>query len=896
MHKINHIVFWGIWLLAMLSFNHGSAQSDNTNVLAKDGIIQLTNLDSKEIALDGQWHFYPQKLLSPSYFNKQHPEPYLYTLPQIWNSHTKPDGSKFQTKSFGTYRLKVSTDKKYEILALRIGRVETAYAIWIGNKKIFENGKVGTNFDESVPKWKGTVISFVPPAQEFYITLQVSNFHHKKGGLANSIYIAENEIARHSFFATIWRDLVLIGVLLIMAMYHFGLFFLRTKDKTTLYFGFVALFTGINILSTGQMLINHLFNDFPFEAIVKMNHVTNYLRIVPLLMFLGESFKDEIKPKFVTANIWWGAFWTIFILVTPARIFSEVLYAFFLQAGIIIIFATYWLVVAVRNKRDGALQSFIGILFIFITAANDMMHDAGIIRTGYLVPYGVFAFVFFQAYMLSLRSALSYRAVEDLSSRMMTLNNIKNKFLETTSYELSLSLKILVDSFSAKKGFTFLKQNGQWKLIAKVDKDTQKDYENVLLSSVSENEVPRSIIQHVIDSEKRLFFNFDNKDERFFNDPYIKQSNISSLVCMPLADKQDVRAVICLENDDAKHPLDESNLEILEIMSSQLLTTLENAVMYRELEIFNQTLEQQVEDRTQQIKQQNEEIATQRDEIESKSKVLEKAYDEITKKNQDITDSINYSKRIQLAILPRIDYIKTLVTDSFVMFKPRDVLSGDFYWFTDVDIEKDGIISKYMFAAAVDCTGHGVPGALMSIIGNNLLNYATKELHLTKPNEILDVMQDEIKDRLNQQAADSESKDGMDLSLIAYEFNTRTLCFSGARNPLVTVLDGKAQLHKATPMSIGGTAHARKAGKKFEAEHIEMKPGAMAYLFTDGYLDQFGGNHGRKFMKKKFLALTENIAHLPMDEQRQILDETITNWQGTDYPQVDDILVLGFRF
>lgn len=265
-------------------------------------------------------------------------------------------------------------------------------------------------------------------------------------------------------------------------------------------------------------------------------------------------------------------------------------------------------------------------------------------------------------------------------------------------------------------------------------------------------------------------------------------------------------------------------------------------------------------------------------EIEVKSNLLEE-------KNKEVFDSIKYAKRLQEAILPNNEFIKKLFPESFVFYKPKDIVSGDFYWF-----EHWG--NKKMFAA-VDCTGHGVPGAFMSIVGYNLLNQAINEHGLTKPHLILNELNKGITKTLKQTFEDSAVKDGMDIALCSYDEKTNVLEYAGAFNSLWLMRDNAIVEIKADKQPVG--LFLGEELKSFTNQEIPVQKGDIFYVFTDGYADQFGGPKGKKFKYKKLQNILLSNSTKSMPEQKSILEESITDWQG-DLEQIDDILVIGIRF
>lgn len=269
---------------------------------------------------------------------------------------------------------------------------------------------------------------------------------------------------------------------------------------------------------------------------------------------------------------------------------------------------------------------------------------------------------------------------------------------------------------------------------------------------------------------------------------------------------------------------------------------------------------------------------------EEAKRKIEESNQIITQKNKDILDSINYAKRIQTAILAPRDEVFATFTDAFILYKPKDIVSGDFYYFSKVN--NHGII------AAADCTGHGVPGALMSMIGNDLLNHITREKKITTPSEILDNLHKGITNVLKQDGRHGETRDGMDIALLSFDQNDKTkIQYAGAYRSLCIVRNGELIDYKANKFPIGNASMER---TNFTNNEIEVMPGDMCYVFTDGYADQFGGDQGKKFMVKKFHKLLVEYAKLDVADQERFLDSAIEAWRG-DHEQVDDILVIGVR-
>jgi len=281
--------------------------------------------------------------------------------------------------------------------------------------------------------------------------------------------------------------------------------------------------------------------------------------------------------------------------------------------------------------------------------------------------------------------------------------------------------------------------------------------------------------------------------------------------------------------------------------------------MKDELAETERILEQKVKERTEEVVKQKAEI--------------EELY-------TDVTASIRYAKRLQDSILPPEKQIKKYFPSSFVLFKPKDIVSGDFYW---IGKQKN----EFMFAA-VDCTGHGVPGAFMSLVGANGLNSAFKEHKLSKPGLILDDLNRYANEALNKSADDS-IRDGMDITLCSINSKEMKLRFAGANNPVYLIRDGELEIYKTNKFAIGSFSQEEHNYENFE---IDLIKGDKVYAFSDGYPDQFGGERGKKFMYKKFKELLVETVNESMENQKRKLEERLVEWMG-NYEQVDDIVIFG---
>lgn len=319
------------------------------------------------------------------------------------------------------------------------------------------------------------------------------------------------------------------------------------------------------------------------------------------------------------------------------------------------------------------------------------------------------------------------------------------------------------------------------------------------------------------------------------------------------------------------------------------------ALVYFIVVFYTRKLKQIIRERTREVVEQKEEIEKQKEEVEVQRKLLEV-------KNKDITSSINYARRLQEAILPHKDQIDKYLDEYFILYKPKDIVSGDFYWMEHVN----GIPGRDLtLFATVDCTGHGVPGAFVSVVGNGGLNRAVNEFGLDEPAAILEKLNEIVVNTLSK--SDDELRDGMDISLCRFDFKKMEMQFAGANNSVYILrkdiakaelnLNGTSKIHKNDLLEI--KANKQPVGfyefhKTFDNHSVKLEKGDVIYLFSDGYTDQFGGPQGKKYNVTRFRNFLLSIYDRPMSEQKKLIEEEFESWKGNE-EQIDDVIVAAIR-
>jgi serine phosphatase RsbU (regulator of sigma subunit) len=271
--------------------------------------------------------------------------------------------------------------------------------------------------------------------------------------------------------------------------------------------------------------------------------------------------------------------------------------------------------------------------------------------------------------------------------------------------------------------------------------------------------------------------------------------------------------------------------------------------------------------------------------VKNENNIFEKRLTEINESYKEkkvyILESLKYASRIQKAIIGGKDDVLKRFKDGFIIFKPKDIVSGDFYWFAEIGDEK--------LVVAADCTGHGVPAAFMTIMGNNFLNEIIYGDGVLSPDKILSNLDQKIIQKLSEVEGEKVN-DGMDISILKINDSLKSIEYASAMNSMIRISENELLTIKGARLPVGSNQYGK--NKEYFKTKIDYKKGDRFYLFTDGYPDQFGGEKGKKFLKKKMRELLHQVSHLPMLDQRIQLEETLNGWQKTE-DQTDDILVIG---
>jgi serine phosphatase RsbU (regulator of sigma subunit)/Tfp pilus assembly protein PilF len=353
----------------------------------------------------------------------------------------------------------------------------------------------------------------------------------------------------------------------------------------------------------------------------------------------------------------------------------------------------------------------------------------------------------------------------------------------------------------------------------------------------------------------------------------------------------DLRTEFEVAKAHAEVKLSEQKRFILRIVTFGLAVILLLAVGLIVLYYYNlkrsKMLTAELDERRILLEKQSKELLKQNDKIIKANEELKQLYEIANNQKEEIISSINYAQRIQTAVLPPETYITELINENFIFYKPKEIVSGDFYWIKQ--------INQYIILTAADCTGHGVPGAFMSMLGISYLNEVVQRMEFPQANQILNELRKEIKHSLRQTGKKEESRDGIDMALCVIDTKNSVMQYSGANSPLYIISNTNGEPVfkeiKADMMPVG--VHFS-GDKSFNNHEIQLEIGDTFYIFTDGFIDQIGGRANTRFSSKKFKKLLLQIHSQPLFEQKEILEQILKDWMR-EQPQRDDILVIGAR-
>ncbi len=848
-------------------------------------VVSEQNLARQNISVNKHWAFYKYQLYTPEDFISginTKPEP--VNLPHLWNKTEKSELSSGQ--GYGTYRIVISGLQKGKMYALNINRIQSSYHLFVDGKLINTVGVPGVEKKHSKPGWSAEDIYFSPSKSNCEIIIQVTNFYHKKGGIENDIILgtAENIYKRANKLSAL--TIFLIGILMIMAAYHLGMYFFKRNVKANLYFALAMISTGLFSLTVSEIHLIRFIPELNWQILVKTNYISNYLRLIFFIIFIYYAFQKHLNKRYVTILVIAGLINIAFILVAPAGIFTHTLIVFLIITSISLLYVFYAQINAIFKKQPGALISFLGILALLIAAFNDILKELQFINTITLSTFGLFIFIIFNSYSIAINNAHSYRTIKAITEILILQGKVKNTLFSGESYYLKAPLKAVAESVDTDRALIFIFRNNNWIAGNEYLKEdnTLKEL-NINVFSTKENVFFSARIVKMAISSKEPVFIVANDAEKAKDHEYLEGSKIVSMLAYPLIKDNLTQSLLYFENYRFDPKFKDRTLSIIKSVASHLSVFMNNFTAYNQLSLKNQELEDKIAEATAQIENKSNELKKLRTEIETQNISIEETSKKLEIQNQSINDGIRYAIKIQTAFLTSEKQFKEMFPNSFIFNKPAGALSGDFYKFERFNEHECIII-------VADSSGKDISGALMSIIGIETLNQIILNQEVKSPKIILNNLQEIFSNRILK----DDDTVGFDLSVIYYNSINKELVFSGAQHSFFFIKNNDIIEFKGTPVSIGHSdIYKGNEGKRFFSnKRISVKNGDVFYMFTDGFAKQVNGETQRKYQKNNFKELLISIRNEDFNRQHQILESELMKWKGNEM-QTDDILITGIK-
>ena len=839
--------------------------------LAKEGVLDLRKWDFEKqgiIKLNGEWDFYWEKLYSPIDIPDENEKQKYIIVPNIWSNNKNKESVKFKSYGFATYRLKILLPSEQKNLKINIKELRSAFKVWINGDFCYQTGNVAISKEDH----RAGLFSFmkfyisqdnIPFNDTLDIIIQISNYTvPNASGIDFPLTIGTKyEIIRKQNL-NYFLGFIAIGIFLIIGFYQLAIFFFRTNERSVLYFSLMSFSILLRTLYNHEFLENFLTN---FDFAWFLDNLS-----VPLFtLFMSLYFYSLYKKEFGKIPLYLFSAYSLFLIVISffsVEVIDSFLYVYMLNVVLSISYILFIVMPKTYKKNYyGNGWAFFGILFVFLTAISDILNILGVINISYTSTYGFILFTFFQAINIAKRYAYYIRTNEKLNKELKYKNENLEKIVDQRTKTINIQKVDLVQRNEELLHITdeIRAQNEEMKSITE-ELEQQSVLLQIQTEELKDTNFDLEKLSIVATHADNIVLIFDeNLELEWANKAFYEKYNVDTSIYL--------KEYKFIENSSYEKILDVLN-EILDTKKSISYDFCVND----ETQLWLQTSVTPIFKGDKLVKI----IA-----IETDISEMKKIQKEISEKKYVIEESIHYARRIQNAILPKFDDYKELF-EIFVIYLPKDIVSGDYYW-TSFSPNSQ----KELFIAVADCTGHGVPGAFMSLIGTTLLNEIINQKLILSPEKILDELSKGVKSLLKQNSR--EDIDGMDVILCKLNIETGLVLFSGAKRPLFYYSSEKQEVIRfiSDRLSIGGM-HSN-LNNKFTLYNLILKKNDIIYLTSDGLIDQNRLDR-KKYGTKRLMNKFNEIAQLPVLEQKVLLENSLNEWQ-LEEPQRDDITIIGIK-
>jgi len=859
------------------------------------GVFDFSNADlSKPYSLVGQWEFYWKKFYTSEDFKNKNIPINTIKVNGSWNQNSDYTGD-----GYGTYRILIIVPHSGNY-TLKFHQILSAYRVYINGTLTQEIGIV----DSVKSNYKAIVrtnsLPFYTNKDTNEIILHVVNYSHRFGGIQEKVIFGKtNIIQRHTSLNLLYLFFGM-GAEFIFALYFFFSFFFRQKDPSYIYFSIAIVITIMFGLVNNEMVLLQFIPNMHFEIQKKIDFFSNYSRLTFFTIFLWYTFKEyKIFNKGIFNFILLiSALLSILVLVTNCKVYSNTLIPFEILILTSFIYFMGISIYGLKKKVPYIIYTFVGLVFLNTGMINDILTSINVINTPYIMNYALLLFFISHSITLSLKYSSSNQQVSILTSNFKTYEQILQRTLKIFSYDLEKLLGIIKVNLEADdiKLLTFTENEKKCECKYQIDK--------VVCSKGNQEfqyDIKDSFINQIIKTKENLTISVNN----------------SNYIYCPIFENDELKAIIILVKNGNTFP--KSIPEMIDMLSSQISTFIDNYTYYYKLQNLNANLENTIEKRTQEIYNQkkqlqdkNEELAKKIEELNISSKIVEDLnieLDEIKKElkyknnalekakkfilkqksileenSKYINQSILYAKKIQNVLYS--EKYKLPIKNSFILDSPKEFISGDL------------VINYYeenhWLLGVIDTTSINVSSVFIRLFIYSILDdiFHNKKDIVSSPSEIIKVLRYEFLKGFSMFSNESSISLQFDICLARVNFENADMLISSSKFPAVIIRQNDIISIHVDNFPIGD--YLASVEHNFEQKKYPLEENDSIYIFTDGFYNQLNKS-GKKYTQKKFHKLLQEIDNLEPELKKKTLENKLLEWKS-NFKRVDDFTIIGFKY